>query len=52
MKINLGPIQIPINSIVKRFAILAKRSAGKIYTGVVMNEELSKITFPLWSATR
>jgi hypothetical protein len=52
MKINLGSGQIPINSATKKFAILAKRSVGKIYAGAVMVEELYKITFPLWSSTR
>jgi hypothetical protein len=40
MKINLGSIQIPINSATKKFAVLAKRSAGKICTGTLMAEEL------------
>jgi hypothetical protein len=32
-KLNLGNVQIPINAATKTFAILAKRGAGKSYTG-------------------
>jgi hypothetical protein len=46
MKINLGSIQIPINGATKTFAILAKRGAGKSYTGAVMAEELHKNNVP------
>lgn len=35
-EINLGSIKIPINAATKTFAILAKRGAGKTYTGAVM----------------
>lgn len=42
MEINLGSIQIPINAATKTFAILAKRGAGKTYTGAVMAEEFFK----------
>ena len=44
--INLGSIQIPINSATKTFAILAKRGAGKSYTGAVMAEEFAKNNIP------
>lgn len=37
--INLGSIQLPINSATKAFAALAKRGAGKTYLGGVMAEE-------------
>src|ERR671930_375230 len=46
MKINLGSIQIPINAATKTFAILAKRGAGKSYTGAVMAEEFHKNNVP------
>jgi DNA helicase HerA-like ATPase len=46
MKINLGSIQIPINGATKTFALLAKRGAGKSYTGAVMAEELHKNNVP------
>lgn len=46
MKINLGSIQIPINAATKTFAILAKRGAGKTYTGAVMAEEFFKNNIP------
>jgi hypothetical protein len=46
MKINLGSIQIPINGATKTIAILAKRGAGKSYTGAVMAEELHKNNVP------
>jgi len=44
--LNLGSIQIPINAATKTFAILAKRGAGKTYTGAVMAEELFKANIP------
>ena len=44
--INLGSIKIPINSATKTFAILAKRGAGKSYTGAVMAEEFAKNNIP------
>ncbi len=46
MKLNLGSIQIPINSATKTFAILAKRGAGKTYTAGVMAEEFFKCGIP------
>lgn len=46
MKINLGSIQLPINSATKTFAILAKRGAGKSYTGAIMAEEFFKNGIP------
>lgn len=46
MNINLGSIQIPINAATKTFAILAKRGAGKSYTGAVMAEEFFKNNIP------
>lgn len=46
MKINLGSIQLPLNSATKTFAILAKRGAGKTYTGAVMAEEFFKNNIP------
>ncbi|MDZ4228257.1 MAG: DUF87 domain-containing protein [Candidatus Levybacteria bacterium] len=45
-KLNLGSIQIPINACTKTFAILAKRGAGKTYTGAVMAEEFHKNNIP------
>src|SRR3990167_5265874 len=44
--LNLGSIQIPINAVSKAFAILAKRGAGKTYTGAVMAEEFYKANIP------
>ncbi len=46
MEINLGSIQIPLNAATKTFAILAKRGAGKTYTGTVMAEEFFKNNIP------
>ncbi len=45
-ELNLGNIQIPINACTKTFAILAKRGAGKTYTGAVMAEEFFKVNIP------
>lgn len=45
-QINLGSIQLPLNAATKAFAILAKRGAGKTYTGAVMAEEFYKINIP------
>ena len=36
--LNIGSMKIPINGATKTFAILAKRGAGKSYTGAVMAE--------------
>src|ERR671937_3249497 len=46
MDISLGSIKIPINAATKTFAILAKRGAGKSYTGAVMAEEFFKQNIP------
>src|SRR3990167_9043415 len=46
MKLNIGSIQLPINAATKTFAILAKRGAGKTYTGAVMAEEFFKLGIP------
>ena len=46
MDINLGSITIPVNAATKTFAILAKRGAGKSYTGAVMAEEFAKANIP------
>jgi hypothetical protein len=46
MQINLGSIQIPLNAATKTFAILAKRGAGKTYTGAVPAEEFHKNRIP------
>jgi len=45
-EINIGTISIPINAATKTFAILAKRGAGKSYTGAVMAEEFYKNNIP------
>lgn len=39
-------MQIPINAATKTFALLAKRGAGKSYTGAVMAEEFAKNNIP------
>src|SRR5437016_11244902 len=44
--LNIGSIQLPITSVTKTFAILAKRGAGKSYTGAVMAEEFFKNGIP------
>jgi hypothetical protein len=46
MNINLGSIQLPLNAATKTFAILAKRGAGKSYTGAVLAEEFHKNNIP------
>ena len=46
MDISLGSIKIPINAATKTFAILAKRGAGKSYTGAVLAEEFAKVNIP------
>src|SRR5919197_1467146 len=46
MDINLGSLKIPVNAATKTFAILAKRGAGKSYTGAVMAEEFAKVNIP------
>ena len=45
-EINLGSFKMPINSATKTFAILAKRGAGKSYTGAVLAEEFYKNKIP------
>ena len=45
-EINLGSIKLPINSATKAFALLAKRGAGKSYTGAVLAEEFYKNGIP------
>lgn len=45
-EINIGTIKIPINAATKTFAILAKRGAGKTYTGGVLAEEFYKNNIP------
>ena len=44
--LNIGSIQLPLNSVTKTFAILAKRGAGKTYTADVMAEEFYKNSLP------
>lgn len=46
MNINLGSLQMPLNAATKTFALLAKRGAGKSYTGAVMAEEFYKAGIP------
>ncbi len=45
-KINLGSIQLPTSAATKTFAILAKRGAGKSYTGAVLAEEFYRNNIP------
>lgn len=45
MDIDIG-IRMPLNAATKTFAILAKKGAGKTYTGAVMAEELYKAKIP------
>lgn len=45
-QINLGSVQLPIESATKTFAILAKRGAGKTYTAAVLAEEFYKVGVP------
>ncbi len=44
--LNLGNLEVPLNGATKTWAILAKRGAGKSYTGAVMAEELYKNNIP------
>lgn len=44
--LNIGTIKLPVNAATKTFAVLAKRGAGKSYTGAVMAEEFSKNNIP------
>jgi len=43
---NLGSIQLPINSATKTFGVIGKRGGGKTYTGGVMAEEFYKAKIP------
>jgi hypothetical protein len=43
---NLGSIQLPINSATKTFGVIGKRGGGKTYTGGVMAEEFYKDKIP------
>jgi len=45
-QLNLGNIQLPLNSATKTFAILAKRGAGKTYLAAVIAEEFFKNNIP------
>lgn len=45
-ELNIGSIQIPKVAATKAFALLAKRGAGKSYTGAVMAEEFAKHNIP------
>lgn len=45
-QLNIGSIGLPVNAATKTFAILAKRGAGKTYTGGVMAEEFYKAGIP------
>lgn len=45
-ELNIGSHKLPINAVTKTFAILAKRGAGKSYTGAVMAEEFYKNNIP------
>ncbi len=47
--LHIGSVQLPLKSVTKTFAILAKRGAGKSYTGAVMAEEFFKNGIPLSS---
>lgn len=44
--LNIGSHKLPINAATKTFGILAKRGAGKTYTGAVMAEEFFKVNIP------
>src|SRR6266446_1071839 len=46
MDLNLGSIHLPLTAATKTFAILAKRGAGKSYTGAVLAEEFHKHNIP------
>jgi len=45
-EINIGSMKLPLSSATKTFAILAKRGAGKTYTGAVLAEEFAKNGIP------
>lgn len=44
--INIGNLELPLNSATKTFSVLAKRGAGKTYTACVMAEEFHKNGIP------
>lgn len=44
--INIGSHQLPSNAATKTFAVLAKKGAGKTYTGGVLAEEFYKDNIP------
>ncbi len=46
INLNLGSVELPPEAATKTFAILAKRGAGKSYTGAVMAEEFYKAGVP------
>lgn len=51
--LNLGTIKLPVNAATKTFAVLAKRGAGKSYTGAVMAGQLQAVNnYTYWSACR
>lgn len=45
-ELNLGSLKLPLNAATKTFALLAKRGAGKSYTGAVMAEEFYRNNIP------
>lgn len=51
MHLNLGSLHLPLNAATKTFAILAKRGAGKSYTGAVLAEEFHKHNMALQPLT-
>lgn len=44
--LNVGSLKIPASAATKSFAILAKRGAGKTYTGAVFAEEMAEVGIP------
>lgn len=44
--LDIGSLKIPRTAATKSFALLAKRGAGKTYTGAVMAEEFYKVNIP------
>ncbi len=45
-KLQIGSLQLPVESATKTFAVLAKRGAGKTYTAAVLAEEFFKACVP------
>jgi hypothetical protein len=45
-ELNIGNVKLPLSAVTKTFGILAKRGAGKSYTGAVMAEEFFKNNIP------